>query len=102
MPEATGAAAALMEVRGLRKRYGADVEVLRGIDLDVRPGDRIAILGASGSGKSTLLRCLNFMETPSAGTVSLGGRVIEPVESLLPRCASGSAWCSSSSTCSRT
>ena len=74
----------LLQVLGLRKRFGAD-EVLRGIDLDVRPGDRIAILGASGSGKSTLLRCLNFMETPSAGTVSLGGRVIEPVESLLPQ-----------------
>ena len=46
--------------------------MLRGIDLDVMPGDRIAILGASGSGKSTLLRCLNFMERPSAGTVELG------------------------------
>jgi polar amino acid transport system ATP-binding protein len=62
-------------VRGLRKRFGAD-EVLSGIDLDVARGDRIAILGASGSGKSTLLRCLNFMETPSAGTVTLGGRTI--------------------------
>jgi polar amino acid transport system ATP-binding protein len=60
-------------VTGLRKRFGAD-EVLRGIDLDVQRGDRIAILGASGSGKSTLLRCLNFMERPSAGTVTLAGR----------------------------
>ncbi len=72
----------LLSVRGLRKRFGAD-EVLRGIDLDVLPGDRIAILGASGSGKSTLLRCLNFMETPSAGTVALGGQAIEPRESAL-------------------
>ncbi len=62
----------LLSVQGLRKRFGAD-EVLRGIDLDVQRGDRIAILGASGSGKSTLLRCLNFMERPSAGTVSLAG-----------------------------
>ena len=46
------------------------------MDLDVMPGDRIAILGASGSGKSTLLRCLNFMEEPSAGTVELGGHAI--------------------------
>ena len=75
MPDA-GTAAPLLQVRGLRKRYGADVEVLRGIDLDVMPGDRIAILGASGSGKSTLLRCLNFMELPSAGTVELAGQVI--------------------------
>ena len=72
---AAGATAPLLAVRGLRKRFGAD-EVLRGIDLDVARGDRIAILGASGSGKSTLLRCLNFMEVPSAGTVALAGRTI--------------------------
>jgi len=65
----------LLRVRGLVKRYGPH-EVLRGIDLDVMPGDRIAILGASGSGKSTLLRCLNFMEPPGEGTVELDGRVI--------------------------
>ena len=65
----------LLKVQGLRKRFGAD-EVLRGIDLDVMPGDRIAILGASGSGKSTLLRCLNFMERPDAGTVTLAGQAI--------------------------
>ena len=51
-------------VSGLAKRFGANA-VLRGIDLDVKQGDRIAILGASGSGKSTLLRCLNFMELPT-------------------------------------
>jgi polar amino acid transport system ATP-binding protein len=65
----------LLQVQGLRKRFGAD-EVLRGIDLDVMPGERIAILGASGSGKSTLLRCLNFMERPSAGTVILAGQAM--------------------------
>jgi len=66
---------ALLRVRGLAKRFG-DHEVLRGIDLDVMPADRIAILGASGSGKSTLLRCLNFMELPTAGTVELAGQAI--------------------------
>ena len=65
----------LLRVRGLHKRFG-DHAVLRGIDLDVMPGDRIAILGASGSGKSTLLRCLNFMELPSAGVVELAGSAI--------------------------
>ena len=65
----------LLRVRGLHKRFDGD-EVLRGIDLDVARGDRIAILGASGSGKSTLLRCLNFMERPSAGTVELAGQAI--------------------------
>ncbi len=70
----------LLGVSGLRKRFGAD-EVLRGIDLDVQRGDRIAILGASGSGKSTLLRCLNFMELPTAGTITLDG---QPVGRPLP------------------
>ena len=65
----------LLRVRGLVKRFG-DHDVLRGIDLDVMPGDRIAILGASGSGKSTFLRCLNFMELPDAGTVELDGRIV--------------------------
>ena len=62
----------LLRVRGLRKHFGEHA-VLRGIDLDVMPGDRIAILGASGSGKSTLLRCLNLMERPSAGVIELAG-----------------------------
>jgi polar amino acid transport system ATP-binding protein len=74
-PPAAEATAALLRVRGLAKSFGGQ-EVLRGIDLDVMPADRIAILGASGSGKSTLLRCLNFMERPSAGTVELGGHAI--------------------------
>jgi polar amino acid transport system ATP-binding protein len=65
----------ILEVRGLTKRFG-DNEVLRGIDLDVEPGERIAILGASGSGKSTLLRCLNFMELPTGGSIVLDGTPI--------------------------
>jgi polar amino acid transport system ATP-binding protein len=71
----TPSATPLLRVAGLHKRFGAD-EVLKGIDLDVRPGERIAILGASGSGKSTFLRCLNFMELPSAGRVELDGQPI--------------------------
>ncbi|MEO7056539.1 MAG: amino acid ABC transporter ATP-binding protein, partial [Caldimonas sp.] len=71
----TTAAPPLLRVRKLQKDFG-DQAVLRGIDLDVMPGDRIAILGASGSGKSTLLRCLNFMERPSAGVVELAGQAI--------------------------
>ena len=63
----------LLRVTGLTKRFGAN-EVLRGIDLEVRQGERIAILGASGSGKSSLLRCLNFMELPTAGVIELDGQ----------------------------
>ena len=65
----------ILQIQALHKRFG-DHAVLRGIDLDVQPGDRIAIIGSSGSGKSTLLRCLNFMEMPSAGRVVLKGRAI--------------------------
>jgi polar amino acid transport system ATP-binding protein len=65
----------LLRVSGLTKRFGAN-EVLRGIDLEVRRGERVAILGASGSGKSTFLRCLNFMEMPSAGLIELDGRLL--------------------------
>ena len=72
----------LLAVRGLAKRFGNN-DVLRGIDLDVEPGERIAILGASGSGKSTMLRCLNFMEMPDAGTVTLDGKTIGRRESEL-------------------
>jgi polar amino acid transport system ATP-binding protein len=72
----------MLSVCGLTKRFGAN-EVLRGIDLEVEQGERIAILGASGSGKSTLLRCLNFMEMPDAGTVTVDGRVIGKRESEL-------------------
>jgi polar amino acid transport system ATP-binding protein len=65
----------VLAVSGLHKRFGAE-EVLRGIDLEVRRGERIAILGASGSGKSTLLRCLNFLELPDAGRIALAGREV--------------------------
>ena len=65
----------ILGVSGLIKRFGSNT-VIAGIDLDVKKGERIAVLGASGSGKSTLLRCLNFMEMPDAGTITLDGKVI--------------------------
>ena len=56
---------------GLRKSFGEN-HVLRGIDLDVVRGEVVCILGPSGSGKSTLLRCVNLLETPTAGQVFIG------------------------------
>jgi polar amino acid transport system ATP-binding protein len=72
----------ILGVSGLTKRFGANT-VIAGIDLDVKKGERIAVLGASGSGKSTLLRCLNFMEMPDDGTITLDGKVIGRRESEL-------------------
>jgi polar amino acid transport system permease protein len=62
-----------VEVRELRKRYGAQ-SVLDGLDMTVRVGEVVALLGPSGSGKSTLLRCINHLENWDAGTVRVGGR----------------------------
>ena len=65
----------LIHIRDLHKSFGA-LEVLKGIDIEVRRGERIAIIGSSGSGKSTLLRCINFMEMPTSGTIALDGNVL--------------------------
>ena len=62
----------LLSVRGLKKSFG-DHEVLKGIDLDVKKGEVIAVIGPSGCGKSTLLRCLNCMEDPTAGSIIFDG-----------------------------
>ncbi len=58
----------ILKIEGLRKSFGR-TEVLKGIDLDVKEGDVVAILGPSGSGKTTLLRCINFLEKSDAGTI---------------------------------
>jgi ABC-type multidrug transport system ATPase subunit len=61
--------AALLTARGLEKRYGSR-PVLRGVDLRVDPGERLAIVGENGCGKSTLLRLLAGFEAPDAGSVT--------------------------------
>jgi polar amino acid transport system ATP-binding protein len=66
---------AAIEVRGLHKSFGA-LEVLRGIDFHVARGDVVCVIGPSGSGKSTLLRCINLLETPTSGTVLVGGEEV--------------------------
>ncbi len=66
---------ALLEVRGLRKSFG-NIEVLKGIDFSMERGEVIAVIGSSGSGKTTLLRCLNSLEIPTEGNITVGG---EPV-----------------------
>ena len=63
---------ALIQIRGVHKFFG-DLHVLRGIDLDIANGEVCVIMGPSGSGKSTLLRCLNQLETISAGEIFIDG-----------------------------
>ena len=75
MPNAEAVAAAAVRIQGLRKSYG-EHEVLKGIDLDVQPGEVIAIIGKSGSGKSTLLRCINGLETFQHGSLQVQGQAL--------------------------
>lgn len=62
----------VVQLTELCKSFGAN-EVLRGINLEVSRGEVVCIIGPSGSGKSTLLRCVNMLETPTSGTVTVGG-----------------------------
>ena len=69
-------AESIVNIVGLRKRYG-DNEVLKGIDLDVKRGEVIAIIGKSGSGKSTLLRCVNGLEEFQQGSLEVDGQPLK-------------------------
>ena len=62
----------MIEIRGLNKYFG-DLHVLKDIDLTVKAGEKLVIIGPSGSGKSTLIRCVNFLEEPTTGTVTIDG-----------------------------
>ena len=75
--ESSGATAPIaIKISGLRKSFG-EHEVLKGVSMTAREGDVVAIIGGSGSGKSTLLRCINFLETPSGGSIEVGGEPID-------------------------
>ncbi len=62
----------LLSVRGLKKSFG-DLEVLKGIDIDIKKGEVVAVIGPSGCGKSTFLRCLNCLEDPTGGSIIFDG-----------------------------
>ena len=64
----------MLKVTNVRKSFG-DLEILKGVDLDVNQGDVAAILGPSGSGKTTLLRCVNFLEQADQGTMVFDGEI---------------------------
>lgn len=67
--------AAALSVKNLYKSFGA-LEVLKGVSMIANKGDVISILGSSGSGKSTLLRCVNFLEIPNSGTITVSGEEV--------------------------
>ena len=64
----------IIEIKGLSKSYKAGVDALENIDLSVEKGQIYGIIGMSGAGKSTLVRCMNYLERPTKGTVTVDGR----------------------------
>ena len=111
--DASGAGDVVVKVVDLHKYFG-DLEVLKGVSLDVHQGDVLTMLGASGSGKTTLLRCINLLEEPTSGEIWIGGSPMgfqvdakrggagmRPSARSTP-CAWTSEWSSSSSTSGRT
>ncbi len=66
---------ALLEVKNIKKSFGR-TEVLKDISFSLEKGEVLAIIGSSGSGKTTLLRCINFLETPQEGVISVNGEVL--------------------------
>ena len=72
---------ALLEVRNIEKHFGT-TQVLNDISFDLEEGKALAIIGSSGSGKTTLLRCLNFLETPDHGTITVKGNVLFDADDL--------------------
>src|ERR671916_2710300 len=65
----------MVHIEDVHKRYG-DLEVLKGITLDVQAGEVVCIIGASGSGKTTLLRCINFLETYESGRIYVNNELV--------------------------
>ncbi len=103
---------AMVNAEAVRKRFGR-LEVLKGITLEVQPGEVMCLLGPSGSGKSTFLRCINHLEKIHCGRLSVDGELVgyrQASEIGCTSCASQrsrasaptSEWSSSTSTCFRT
>ena len=62
----------MIKIHDLKKSFG-DNDVLKGINLDIKAGEVVVVIGPSGSGKSTFLRCLNLLETPTSGVIEFEG-----------------------------
>lgn len=75
-----------LSVRDMHKSFGP-LQVIRGISLDALEGDVVSIVGSSGSGKSTFLRCINLLETPDSGEVTVAGETISMQRNAAARTA---------------
>ncbi len=67
----------MIKIKGLHKSFGGN-EIIKGVDLEVKQSEVVVIIGPSGSGKSTLLRCVNYLEVPTSGTITIDGQTITP------------------------
>ncbi|MFW6028648.1 MAG: amino acid ABC transporter ATP-binding protein [Halanaerobiales bacterium] len=72
----------MVEMKNIHKNFGK-LEVLKGVNLTVREGEVVVIIGPSGSGKSTLLRCINFLEKSQKGEIYINGKLVERNESAI-------------------
>ena len=70
-----GSSEEIIRIEHLRKRYG-DLQVLDDINLTIKRGEKLVILGPSGSGKSTLIRCINRLEKPTSGEIYIAGEQV--------------------------
>jgi L-cystine transport system ATP-binding protein len=77
----------MISIKGLKKSFES-LEVLKGIDLEIGKGKVIVIIGPSGSGKTTFLRCLNVLETPTAGVITIGGQKMDFSAKVPPKAVS--------------
>ena len=68
----------MIKIQNLHKAFG-EIQVLKGIDLEVAKGEVVVIIGPSGSGKSTLLRCINYLEAPELGIIQLGNNDLDHI-----------------------
>ena len=88
----------MIEIKHLNKYFG-DLHVLKDINLTVKRGEKLVMIGPSGSGKSTLIRCVDYLEEPTSGEVVIDGTPLTKKRITWRWLASTVPWCFSSSTC---
>ena len=71
-----------LKINNIFKSFG-NVNVLKGVNLEIKKGEKVVIIGPSGSGKSTCLRCMNLLETPTYGEIWFEGKLLTPVDPYL-------------------